>query len=226
MGAVGDLQRLAHVLLDQQHRQALAMQAPDQREQLLHQQRRQAQRGLVQDQQPRLGHQAAGDGQHLLLATAHRAGLLGQALGQPGEDRQHLVPVGSAPRPRPGEGAECQVLGHRQVGEDAPPLGHLDQPGLHHRAVVGARQVMAVKAHAPAPGRQQAADREVQRGLAGAVAAQQRDDLVGPHRQADAAQHLHPAIAAAQVLHVEQGFLGHRATPAAARSRAAVPWPR
>src|SRR4051794_17810651 len=93
VGAVRDLERLAHVLLDEQHRQAIVAQAPDQREHFLDEERRQAERRLVEDQQAGFGHQAAADREHLLLAAAHRAGPLALALGEAREGCEHALEV-------------------------------------------------------------------------------------------------------------------------------------
>jgi hypothetical protein len=89
---------------------------------------------------------------------------------------------------------------------------------------VAVGEVDAVELHAAAAGRHQAADDAVQRGLAGAVAAEQRHDLAAVHLQVDAPQHVGATISATQAAHLEQRAVGiHAATCC---SRAAVPWPR
>ncbi|MCY1559629.1 hypothetical protein D9M68_966840 [compost metagenome] len=67
--------------------------------------------------------------------------------------------------------------------------------------------VVAVKLHPPCPGVHQAAEREVERGLARAVAAQQRHGLAGHHMQVDTAQDFDRTIARLEALHIQQG--GH-----------------
>src|SRR3954462_470034 len=64
-----DGQCLVDVLLHQEHRHALLVDAPDGGEVLLQQQGREAQRRLVDEQQGRSAHQPAADGKHGLLAT-------------------------------------------------------------------------------------------------------------------------------------------------------------
>ena len=61
------------VLLDQQDRQALALEALDHPADLADEQRRQTLRRLVHQEQVGVGHQRAGDGQHLLLAAGELA---------------------------------------------------------------------------------------------------------------------------------------------------------
>ena len=69
IGAVGDRDCGAHILLDQEDRNALLARRHDDPKHLLHDQRRQALRRLVKDQQPRIEDQGPGDRQHLLLAA-------------------------------------------------------------------------------------------------------------------------------------------------------------
>ena len=84
VGAVGPLERLGGVLLDEQHGGALLVDLRDDVEDLLDELGRQPHRRLVQQQQLRVGHQRAADGQHLLLAAGHRAGDLRSALRRGG----------------------------------------------------------------------------------------------------------------------------------------------
>ncbi|MNT68213.1 hypothetical protein D3C72_2064260 [compost metagenome] len=128
---------------------------------------------------------------------------------------------------------QAHVLQHAEVGENLAPLRHLDQPCLDHLRVVRTAEVGAIKRHLALPGFVDAAHHVVERGLARAVAAQQGNGLARVDVQVHATQHLDPAVAAAQALNVQKWcalhgfFRTHAATPcAAARSRAAVPWPR
>ena len=93
--------------------------------------RRKAERGLVEQQNFRRRHQRAADRHHLLLAAAHGAGLLGEALGQPGKQRDDRARFSVSERARaPRIGAEREVLAHRQFGEDAAPFRHQRDAGL------------------------------------------------------------------------------------------------
>ena len=83
--------------------------------------------------------------------------------------------------------------------------------GLHR---VGVGDVAAVEEDRPADRVDQPADRLEQRRLAGAVGAEQRDDLALADLDVDAEQHLHPVVR-----HVEPA---HGQQRAVARARAAA----
>ena len=123
VAAVGDLQRAVGVLLDQEHRHALAADGLDDLEDLGNDQRRQAQRGFVQQQQARLAHQRAADGQHLLLAARHGAGALAGTVAQAREQLEHVFDAGLDLTLAQEEAAHLQVLGHRQLRKHAPAFG-------------------------------------------------------------------------------------------------------
>ena len=83
---------------------------------------------------------------------------------------------------RVGVRAEAQVLLHRQLGEGPPALHHLGDAAPHDRGraqVVDGPVVQGDRAlgDLAVVRVEQPADRPQQRGLAGAVGAQQRDDL-------------------------------------------------
>src|SRR5271165_3627355 len=81
IAAVGELQRLVRILLDQQHGRLLPLvDFADRAENLLDHERRQSERRLVEQQQPRTAHQRAGYRQHLLLAARKRTAALPSAL--------------------------------------------------------------------------------------------------------------------------------------------------
>src|SRR5579859_2785860 len=125
IGAMRDLERLADVLLDEQDRQPLPVQLPDEGEELLDRDRRQAERRLVEDQEARLGHQAAADREHLLLAAGERARALRGALLEPRKDVQHPLEVPRAARPGAAVAAELEVLLHAEVGKHAAAFGNV-----------------------------------------------------------------------------------------------------
>src|SRR5262249_11695117 len=82
IAAVGHLQRLLGVLLDEQDGDAVGLEPADDAEDLLHEQRGQPERGLVQHEEARAPDQGAGDGELLLLAAGQRAGELAPALAE------------------------------------------------------------------------------------------------------------------------------------------------
>ena len=69
VGAVDQFEHLLHVLLDDQHGEALRPDAADQVEDLLHGERRETGRRLVHQQELGVGHQRPADRAHLLLAA-------------------------------------------------------------------------------------------------------------------------------------------------------------
>ena len=69
MGAVGQAQGAAHVLLDQQDAQTRVAQIGQDLKHLLSVEGRQAHRWFVEQQQLRPVHQGAGNGQHLLFTA-------------------------------------------------------------------------------------------------------------------------------------------------------------
>jgi hypothetical protein len=82
---------------------------------------------------------------------------------------------------------EFKILGDRQVGKDVLGLRHEGQ-ALEHQAVRRhARDVGAVQQHPPRRDRHQAGHGLHQRRLAGAVGAEDGDDLARLHGQAGAA---------------------------------------
>ena len=86
---VGDVEGELGVLLDQQDRQPLLLQAPDRGHHLGDDLRRQALRRLVEQQHPRVRHQRPADRQHLLLAARQDAGIVLAPLGELREGVEH-----------------------------------------------------------------------------------------------------------------------------------------
>src|SRR3979490_955228 len=80
IAAMGELERVVGVLLDQEHGDAVArIELAQDADDLLGDERPKPQRGLVEQQQPRPTHQGAGDREHLLLAARQGAAALAQA---------------------------------------------------------------------------------------------------------------------------------------------------
>ena len=161
---------------------------------------RKPQRGLVQHQKARPAHQRAPDGQHLLLAAGQRAAALGEAFLQAREQREDafqprgavgLAAVG-------GVGAHLQVLRHAHAREDSAAFRRLRD--AQPRDLVGrhAGDVLAVIFDAAFLGAGSAEDRHHQRGFAGAIGPDQRDDLAGIDLDVDALERLDLAIGGAR----------------------------
>src|SRR5581483_4713643 len=130
---------------------------------------------LVEDQQFRPGQEGHGAGQLAVLAAGQVAGETVPEGGQPGALQQVAGPVPPA-RETVGVGDELDVLGDRQVGDDAAPGADEADP------------VRRRPPHGPAVLPEDAGQQPQQRRLAAAVAADDCVDPAGRHRQADAVE--------------------------------------
>ena len=210
VGAVRDLQRAGHVLLDQDQCGALPVDLPQGLADPRHELRREAERRLVEQQQLRLAHERPPDGQHLLLAPRQQRAALGAPLLQA---REQLVDARAGPGARgavaDGQGARAQVLVDREVSEDPPPLRDLHYPHPDDLGRVQRPRRRPSNSIEPAstapPWSPSARDRPQERALPGAVGPQHGDNRAGRHRHADPVQGLHrPRVAHGQVVDVQQ----------------------
>ena len=126
------------------------------------------------------------DGEHLLLAAGQRAALLLQALAQPREEREHALEVGRRCRP-----VGCRAKAPSSRFSSTVIRGKIRRPSGDwrdaepHDAVGGQRvDALAVEGDGAAPRPHGAEDRLQRRRLAGAVGADQRDDLAAAARTA------------------------------------------
>ena len=69
--------------------------------------------------------------------------------------------------------------------------------------LIGCRKVAAIQPRRPGAHADEARQRLEQRGLAAAVRSQQRGEFAGGQRQAQPVQHVLPAIAGLQLVHLE-----------------------
>src|SRR5262249_58982447 len=96
IAAVGELERVEGVLLDQEHGELLLLvERLDRLEDLPRDERGQAQRGLVEEKQAGAAHERARDREHLLLAAREGAAALMQPFFQPWEQREYALGGGS-----------------------------------------------------------------------------------------------------------------------------------
>src|SRR5918998_469462 len=205
---VADVECEVGVLLDHQDGQALvAVEVAQPGEQLAGDQGGEAERRLVEQQQAGPGHHRPGEGEHLLLATAHAAGLLRAALAQTGE---HVVPtlqvapdlaVTAVDRP------DAQVVLDRQVGERAPALGDVGDAEPRHGLGALAHDRRAVEADVALDG-DEAADGPERGGLARAVGAEHHGDVAHLDRQVDVVEHGALPVATGDVVQLEQAHAG------------------
>ncbi len=192
------------------------------REDLLDQARGEAHRRLVEQDQLGPRHEGASNREHLLLAARQRAGLGRALFRKRREERVHVVKIGSDLAVGAAVGAEPQIVGHRQRGEDLPSLRDLGDAA--HDAPVRRKAVdrLPCEANGAAGHRLHARDRAQQRGLAGAVRSHQGHDLAGGDLERDAVQHLDAAVAAGEILDREHTGLREGAASLLARLRRAV----
>ena len=107
-----------------------------------------------------------------------------------------------------GGARQQQVIPHRHVREQAAAFRN--QRYARSGAAMRGQpcQVSAVEQNAAAARCVRTGQRAHQRGLAGAVGTDQRQDLARLHRKADAAHGLQQTVADVEVLHAEQGHAG------------------
>jgi hypothetical protein len=159
-----------------------------------------------------------------LLAAGHaRAASLAQRDERGKEREQPLVgpgrPCGAGCLP-----ADFQVLGHREIGEDAPVFRHVAHAEARHLVGMQLTQVAAVEHDFAGGSGHQSHDRLERGGLARAVAAEQGDDFTAVHFEVDVEEHARAAVAGAQApdLKRRQGTPlepVHRYAPLQARRR-------
>ena len=181
-------------------------------EDLLDEDRREAHRRLVEEQDLGGRHQRPPDGEHLLLTTRQRAGLLELALAQAREqlvDPRVLGREGAAVLAR--ERPHLQVLLDVHPREHPAALGALADAERHDLVRLAAVDPLAAQPDLALARSEEAGDRAQRRGLAGAVGPDQRDDLALIDREADAAQRVDRAVVGVDVLELEEG--GHVRLP-------------
>src|SRR3954449_9178808 len=120
---VGEARQGVDVLVDDDDRLALALEALQAGPDLGPDERRQALRRLVEDEELRVRHQGPADREHLLLAAGELRAEVVAALLQP---REQLVDALERPARRPGAGGRGrdEVLVHGERREHLPALGH------------------------------------------------------------------------------------------------------
>ena len=100
--------------------------------------------------------------------------------------------------------ADLQVFKDGEVGEHAPPLRHQCDAAFHHLLRIHAGDVLAVVEDRAAFDRNDAGDGAKRGGFAGAVRADQSDDLALVYAEGNALERLDTAVADHQVLHFQQ----------------------
>jgi hypothetical protein len=193
------------ILFNEQNRRALPLNLRQAFEHQFGQDRRQAERGLVQHQQLGEIHHSASDRQHLLLAARQRTAGLPSPLGQ---TREQLV-NGSQRLPcrhrRPcRQETDDEVFLDREVGKNAPPLGHMRNTDARDLMRRQPDDALAIGLH-PAPARRdQSGDAAQNAGLAGPVGAEQDEDNAFIHRERHLAHGKQIAVGHAELVDRKQ----------------------
>ena len=162
--------------------------------------RREAERGLVGDEHLRRVGERGREAEHLLLAAGEQAGDLLAPLREDREPRRRPCSRSSGSR-----SSTVRFSSTVRPGKMPRASGTRSTPS-RARWYDGACGDVAALEHAPCrasasttPGRDRA-----QRRLAGAVGAEQRDDLAGVEREVDAVEHLDVAVAGDDAVHRER----------------------
>ena len=201
---MGDGQRHAGVLLHQQDGGAGGVQFLDNGEDLLHQQGSQTHGRLVQHQQLGLAHQGAAHGQHLLLTAGQGSGYLLVALLQAGKLLIDLSDGVGDLAFGAGIGTHLQILLHGELEEDPAPFGAERHALADDLVGGGAQQGGALKFDGAGAGLQQTADGVQGGGFAGAVRADQGDDLTLVYLKGNAFDGVDAAIVNLQIIDTQQ----------------------
>ena len=211
---LGETHHRLHHVLDHQDGDAAVAQAADHRHDVADLRRVQAGQHLVEQQQLRLGRQrprqlqplAAGDGQRIGRPVEH-VGETDLARHLFGGGKRGLARAMMQMR------ADPDVLAHRQPGEGLHDLeGAGDAaPRQPMRRLAG--DVLAAIAHSAVARLEEAGDDGEQRGLAGAIGADERGDAALRRRKRHAVDRQQSAETARHVLHRQQR-LSHGGPPA------------
>ncbi len=206
--AVGQRQHFGDAVRDEHDGRAARAQRSQQREQALGLDDRQRRSRLVKDQHPRLARQRAGDLQQLAFGTGKVGDRPAQVERGP-EGGEHCRTVAqhpcaidqrSAARLTPQE----QVRGRVEVRHQPRVLVDHRNAARDRLAGRDDRCRHAIDADAPGVGRVDAGQHAHQRGLAGAVFADQRVDLTGADVERDVVQRTHAGKGLLDVLDGEQ----------------------
>ena len=174
---------------------------------LLHQQRRQAHGGLIHQHNAGIGHQGPAGGQHLLLAAGEGARQLLPALLQPGEVGIDLFQIlVDFMLILQDIGPHAQVFLHGHAGKHMASFRHMGQ--AHVDDLMGRRllQVLPVQGHGAGGGSNQAGDGVQGGGFAGAVGADEGDQLPFPHAEGDALQGVDGPVKHVQIFDFKHGL--------------------
>ena len=166
---------------------------------------RESQGGFVEHDKRGAAHQAAADGEHLLLAAGERAGDLLSPFSEPRKEGQYFVHrlhrFGAGARQC---GAQLEVLRHCQTGKNLPSLGDLADSQITDFMRLETRYFASGKANLACAGPFDAGDGAYQGSLAGAIGADNGDDLAVGYFQREAGQRLGVTVIQIEIADFEQ----------------------
>src|SRR5581483_1325666 len=166
---------------------------------------REPQRDLVDEEQPRIRHQRAPDRSRLLLAAGKGAAALPAVLAQHRERLQNGLQV---PAPRTSRrAADHEVLFDGHLAEELPAFRDERDPAAHASVRALAREIASVEDDTPARRPVCARDRTEKRRLAGAVGADERENLAVLDGERDVANGVKKAVANVEMLDGEQAHV-------------------
>jgi hypothetical protein len=200
---VRDARERADVLVDDENRLPRGLHALEAAPDLLPDERRQPLGRLVEDQQPRIGHERPADRKHLLLASRQRTAERPRPRGELGKELEHARPRPRLARAEPVRRGRHEVLPDGERGEHLAALRDESEAPLRHAIRRQPVQGHAVEKDLARAMRQQAHDGPHGRGLAHAVAAEQRDHFGRAHHEVHPEQHLAGAIRRFEPAHRE-----------------------
>jgi hypothetical protein len=191
--AIGHLERLHDVLLDQDDAGAIGLDLRQRRVDVADDDGGEAQADLVAQQHARVGHERASDGRHLLLAA--RQGL-GRRLAPLGEHGKQVIDAIERPVcvVAPAVGADLEVLLYAERRKQPPPLRHQRDARAHYLCRGQPANGPAAEDDAFGRRRQQADKGFQERRLAGAVGADDGERLTVLELEVDAVKRLEVPI--------------------------------
>ena len=198
----------AHVVLDEQDREAVVGELLQQRAERHRLGLVEPRRRLVEQQDARLARQRAGHLDEPCGSRRQRVDALVRHRLE-ADPAHHLVGelarIELLPGPPPAHlGRDEDVVAHGEGVEDLEPLEGAADAVARADVRLRVRDVLAVDEHLTRAGVLQAGDHVEERGLAGAVGTDQRGDVPGPHVDRHVVEHLQPAEAHRDVADLEQ----------------------
>ena len=203
--AIGDEEGCTHVLLDEQDgKSAVIAQVGQGGDDLADDLRRQTQARLVEHDDGRVRHEGTSHGQHLLLAAGERPRRQVDPVREAREELKGGSPssgISLVPHPDPPPEGEVVLDGERW--EDETVLWHVRQPAGGDLLGPEPRDVLAIECDSASSGAEQARDGSQQRRLAGAVGADDGDQLAGIDGDRDVVEHFEAVVCRSQPSHAK-----------------------